>query len=289
MAHCGLDDVLDCWGEWRLSHEERMGCLRTYLTAMGAAIGAKAEEGDIVEGKSTAKGLAGTPRGVVNAREPRDFNDVRDDAMNAAFDAMGRAERLEERLDAACVTLRATVQIPRPGEDNTTHVYRVADRGPLGGELSPCDADLVAQNILTVLSQEHAGQAAFFQECVRVQSTSISGMRPIHRLEARLAVLEQQPFVKMEDFEDVATRVHVSEQLAEKRKADEAAATPKRRARRKHKDKAAARAPATPEPDDDDDDAATVDAPPTPPTPAATADAPPTPPTPPAADVSAPT
>ena len=62
MAHCGLDDVLDCWGEWRLSHEERMGCLRTYLTAMGAAISAKAEEGDIVEGKSTAKGLAGTPR-----------------------------------------------------------------------------------------------------------------------------------------------------------------------------------------------------------------------------------
>lgn len=244
-AHCApraiqkmadlLDDVLDCWGEWRLSHAGRMDALRAFLTACGARANKPAAPPPPpeAEGASTAAGLEFVPRGTPNVPHELAGSYALDDGHYAARAAIDDAEKLEDRFIAAFVTLRTRCQIPLPGEDNFAHCHRIASRGPTGQELSPCDADLAANNLLLALGQELEGQRAIYREMLAIaDGTNLSAARAVLRLESRLAVVEQQPFVDADALEELATRVTVSQQLKERRESEVQEKTPRRRKKR---------------------------------------------------------
>ena len=230
-----LDDVLDCWGEWRLSHAGRMDALRAFLTACGARANKPAAPPPPpeAEGASTAAGLEFVPRGTPNVPHELAGSYALDDGHYAARAAIDDAEKLEDRFIAAFVTLRTRCQIPLPGEDNFAHCHRIASRGPTGQELSPCDADLAANNLLLALGQELEGQRAIYREMLAIaDGTNLSAARAVVRLESRLAVVEQQPFVDADALEELATRVTVSQQLKERRESEVQEKTPRRRKKR---------------------------------------------------------
>lgn len=230
-----LDDVLDCWGEWRLSHAGRMDALRAFLTACGARANKPAAPPPPpeAEGASTAAGLEFVPRGTPNVPHELAGSYALDDGHYAARAAIDDAEKLEDRFIAAFVTLRTRCQIPLPGEDNFAHCHRIASRGPTGQELSPCDADLAANNLLLSLGQELEGQRAIYREMLAIaDGTNLSAARAVLRLESRLAVVEQQPFVDADALEELATRVTVSQQLKERRESEVQEKTPRRRKKR---------------------------------------------------------
>ena len=219
-----LDGFLDAWGAWRESHPSRVGALRAYLGALAAAEAHQnvvPPTGD-APGHSAAPHLEGAPRGVCNALPHERYRLAVEAALYGAQDALEAANHLEARLEAEFVVLRTRVARRAPGEDDLAYFTRLADRGPINGELSPCDADLAAHNLLLAVGQELEAQSLLFRECYALMDGNLSGLRPVRRLEARLAVVDQQPFVEALDPAELATRVAVSEAVWEKRQRGDA-------------------------------------------------------------------
>ena len=222
-----LDGVMDAWGAWRESHEARVGALRAYLGALAVAEVHRHDAPVAASGPAGASGAAhleSAPRGACNALPAERYALAVERTRYGARDALDGALAIEDRLEAERVVLRARVARRKAGEGDLAYFTRLADRGPINGELSLCDVDLAAVNLAAAVASEREAQTFLLDECAAIADRNLSGMRPIRRLEARIAAIEQQPFVGLLDPAELATRILVSESVYDRR-AKEATAT----------------------------------------------------------------